>query len=122
MKIQLVNWRKYLAAIAALAVCSALRVHAQPFGGFGGFGGGNNNGGGGQNRTTATYNPAGSVGNATVMVDPDTHNLIVNADEETTKAMLQIVKNLDHPQPQVLIKVVFLEVTYNHSLDNGFDG
>src|ERR1700743_1535624 len=121
MKIQFVNQKKCLGGIVALAVCAALQVHAQPFGG-GFFGGG---GGGGQNRgstsTSATYNPAGNVGNATIMVDPDTHNLIISADDDTTKAMMQVVQNLDHPQPQVLIKVVFLEVTHNNSLDIGIE-
>jgi len=111
------NNKKYLGAMAAL-VLGALQIHAQPFGGF--FGGG-----AAQNRSTstsATYNPAGNVGNAQIMVDPDTHNLIINADEETTKAMMEVVKNLDRPQPQVLIKVVFLEVTHNDSFDFGIEG
>ena len=116
MKIQFV--KKYLGGLVALAVCTAMQSHAQ-FGGFGGFGGG------GQNRqaaSTTTYNSAGNVGNAQVMVDQDSHNLILTADEETTKAMLQVIKNLDAPQPQVLIKVVFLEVTHNNSLDIGIEG
>lgn len=119
MKIESVNRNKYLGGLMALLLCATLQTHAQPFGGF--FGGGNN-----QNRssttTATTYNPAGNVGNATVMVDPDTHNLIINADEDTTKAMMEVIKNLDHPQPQVLIKVVFLEVTHNDSLDIGIEG
>ena len=36
--------------------------------------------------------------------------------------MMEVIKNLDHPQPQVLIKVVFLEVTHNDSLDIGIEG
>src|SRR5262249_30404391 len=101
MKLQFVNWKKSLCGIALLALCVAPAVHAHPFGGF--FGGG-----GAQNRpssTAASYNPAGNVGNATIMVDPDTHNLIISADEDTTKAMMEVIKNIDHPQPQVLIKV-----------------
>ncbi len=113
------NSKKYLGAIAAL-VLGALQIHAQGFGGF--FGGG----GGGQNRqatsSSTTYNPAGNVGNASIMVDPDTHNLIIQADDETTRAMMEVVKNLDSPQPQVLIKVVFIEVTHNDSLDIGIEG
>ena len=121
MKIQTMNSKKLLGGIVALIVCAAFQVHAQPFGGGGFFGGG----GGAQNRaasSSTTYNPAGNVGNASVMVDPDTHNLIITADDETTKAMMEVVKNLDHPQPQVLIKVVFLEVTHNNSLDIGIEG
>jgi general secretion pathway protein D len=111
--------KKCLSGIAALAVCAALQAPAQGFGGGGFFGGGQNQ----QNRAAATtYNPAGNVGNAQIMVDPDTHNLIITADEETTKAMMEVVKNLDRPQPQVLIKVVFLEVTHNDSFDFGIEG
>jgi general secretion pathway protein D len=122
MNMQFVNRKKYLGGIVALTVCVALQVHAQ-FGGLGGFGGGG--GGGGQNRGNAnstTYNSAGNVGNASIMVDPDTHNLIISADDDTTKAMMEVVRSLDHPQPQVLIKVVFLEVTHNDSLDIGIEG
>lgn len=120
MKIQLMNRNKQLGGILALVVCAALQVHAQPFGG-GFFGGG----GGAQNRaatSTTTYNSAGSVGNAQVMVDQDTHNIILTADPATTAAMMEVIKSLDHPQPQVLIKVVFLEVTHNNSLDIGIEG
>jgi general secretion pathway protein D len=122
MKIQFTNRNKQLGGILALVVCAALQVQAQPFGG-GFFGGGG--GGGAQNRaasSTTTYNSAGNVGNASVMVDQDTHNLIISADDATTKAMMEVIKNLDHPQPQVLIKVVFLEVTHNNSLDIGIEG
>jgi general secretion pathway protein D len=120
MKIQSATWKKWLGGLAALILC-ALQTHAQGFGGFFG-GGGNQNRGASSTATATTYNPAGNVGNATIMVDPDTHNLIINADEETTKAMMEVIKNLDHPQPQVLIKVVFLEVTHNDSLDIGIEG
>ncbi|HEY2083563.1 MAG TPA: hypothetical protein VGI88_12325, partial [Verrucomicrobiae bacterium] len=117
MKIESVNWKKCLGGLLAFGICAAFQTHAQ----FGGF----FNGGATQNRpatSTTTYNSAGNVGNASVMVDPDTHNLIINADEDTTKAMMEVIKNLDHPQPQVLIKVVFLEVTHNNSSDIGIEG
>jgi general secretion pathway protein D len=107
--------KKLIGGAVALALCTALQSQAQP------------NFFGGQNRqqqssASSTYNPAGGVGNAQITIDPDTHNLILNADEATTKAMLEIIKSLDHPQPQVLIKVVFLEVTHNDSLDVGIEG
>ena len=120
MKMQLIDWKKLLSIATTLGICALFKAHAQPFPFFGGFNAAN------QNRpttgTSTSYNSAGNVGNATVMVDPDTHNLIISADEETTKAMMEVVKNLDRPQPQVLIKVVFLEVTHNNSLDFGIEG
>jgi len=109
--------KKSIGGIIALALCAAVQSHAQP--NFGALFGG-------QNRQAAssstTYNPAGNVGNAQITIDPDSHNLILNADDATTKAMLEVIKNLDRPQPQVLIKVVFLEVTHNDSLDVGIEG
>lgn len=120
MKIQLIDLKKGLAALAVLGIGAVFEAHAQQFPFFGGF----NNAA--QNRpatsSSASYNPAGNVGNANVMVDPDTHNLIIDADEDTTRALMQVIKNLDRPQPQVLIKVVFLEVTHNNSLDFGIEG
>ena len=109
-----------------LAVCSvllgaAMELHAQqPGGGFGGFGGQIQN----QPRAAGQqqYNAAGGVGNATITVDPDSRNLTIIADEETTRYIAEVISNLDRPQPQVLIKVVFLEVTHNDSLDIGIDG
>lgn len=110
------------AAILVFGLSATPQLRAQPFGGFGGFGGFNNQN---QNRSSSssqTFNSAGSVGNATITVDPDTHNLVINADEETTRSMMEAIKNLDHPQPQVLIKVVFLEVQHNNSFDFGIEG
>ena len=90
MNMQLV--KKYLGGLVALVICTALQTHAQfNFGGFGG-GGQNQN----QQRSSTTYNSAGNVGNAQVMVDPDTHNLILTADDETTKAMMEVIKHHIH--------------------------
>jgi general secretion pathway protein D len=62
------------------------------------------------------------VGSATFAVDPETRSLIVTADEDTLKYISQVISNLDRPKPQVLIKVVFLEVTHSDSLDLGIEG
>jgi len=83
--------------------------------GFGGTGGA---GAGG----TRQYYPSGTVGEAIVTADPETRRLIVITDEETNEYVSQVVTNLDRPKPQVLIKVVFLEVTYRNSLDIGIEG
>jgi general secretion pathway protein D len=123
MKMKFVNRKKYLGGLMALCLCAALESHGQGFGGIGGFGGfggtGNNTT---QNRSSTTYNSAGGVGNAIISVNPDTSDLTINADEETTKAILEVIHQMDRPQPQVLIKVVFLEVSHNDSLDLGLEG
>ncbi len=81
-------------------------------------------GGGGStvSGTSRQYTPNSEVGEATITVDPESRRLIVITDEETSKYVGQVVTNLDRPEPQVLIKVVFLEVTHNNSLDIGVEG
>lgn len=90
------------------------------FGGFGGFGGQNRQG----NNTSGTrqYNNSTQVGSATISSDPETGRIIVITDDETSIHISQVISNLDIPKPQVLIKVVFLEVTYNNSFDIGIEG
>ena len=36
--------------------------------------------------------------------------------------LYQVITNLDRPKPQVLIKVVFVEVSYRNALDIGIEG
>ena len=105
-----------------LSMLATLSVHAQfpggGFGGFGGFGGGNQ---ASRGSTTRQY-PNNGVGNATIAVDPESGSLVVSADDDTLRYISQVISNLDRPKPQVLIKVVFLEVTRNDSLDFGVEG
>jgi len=104
-------------------------------GGGGGFGGGGFGGGGGggaarttgatgssSSSSTATYAPNGQVGTANYYVDEASHRLVVIADADTARYVGQVVSNLSMPKPQVLIKVVFVEVTYNNSFDVGLEG
>ena len=72
--------------------------------------------------TTRQYYGNGTVGEAMISSDPETRRLIVITDEETGQYVSQVITNLDRPNPQVLIKVVFLEVTHNDDLDIGFEG
>ena len=99
-------------------------LQAQPRGG--GFGGFNRFGGfgnaGANNSSTASYNNNGSVGNATFSIDPDTHTITYIADAETSAQISNVLTHLDRPKPQVLIKVVFMEVQHNNSLDLGVEG
>jgi general secretion pathway protein D len=62
------------------------------------------------------------LGDAIIQVDPESRSLVVITDEETHLELDKIVKNLDRPKPQVLIKVVFVEVTYNKGSDIGVEG
>jgi general secretion pathway protein D len=64
----------------------------------------------------------GEIGTANFYVDPDTHRLFFTADEQTAGYVSNVIANLDRPKPQVLIKVVFLQVTYNNGYDVGIEG
>jgi len=104
-------------------------------GGGGGFGGGGNGGGGtggggaGRSGSSTTSSetlpdrtPNGQVGSANFYVDPDTHTVFIAADDVTAAYVGQVISNMDRPKPQVLIKVVFLQVTYNNGYDVGIEG
>jgi len=96
------------------------------FGGFGGggggFGGARAGGGFGSSSSSGQYNNNGQVGSATITEDPDTHTIMVVADEDTARQIQEVIASLDQPKRQVLIKVVFLEVDHNNSLDLGLEG
>jgi general secretion pathway protein D len=110
------------ACVLSLLLIGATQLQAQFPGGFapGGGGGANNQA---RSRTSSTRQyPNNAVGDAIISIDPETRSLIVVADEETSQYISQVVSNLDRPKPQVLIKVVFLEVTHNDSSDIGIEG
>jgi general secretion pathway protein D len=100
------------------------------FGGGGFGGGGFGGGGGGAGRTGATSSsettpdrtPNGQVGSANFYVDPDTHTVFVTADDATAAYVSNVIASMDRPKPQVLIKVIFLQVTYNNGYDVGLEG
>ena len=125
-------FKNYIGGVLALLFCAAMEIQAQQrtgggggggggFGGFGGFGGGNRNNNA-SSSSSGQYNNNGTVGNAVISVDPVTHNIIVIADKETSEQIGRVVASLDAPEPQVLIKVVFLEVQDNKSSAIGVQG
>ena len=128
---------KITVAVLALLLCATAGLHAQfrgggggggfGGGGFGRFGGGFGGGGfggfgGANNANSSQYNNNGTVGSATFAVDPDTHTITFTADAQTSEQIKQILASLDRPKPQALIKVVFLEVQHNNSVDIGVEG
>lgn len=62
------------------------------------------------------------LGDALIQVDPETRSLIVVTDDETHASIARVIDSLDHVKPQVLIKVVFIEVTLDKDLDVGIEG
>src|SRR5580765_1427988 len=93
-------------------------------GGFGNFGGGNGGrtASAGGNTTSRTYQNNGTIGDAYFSIDPETRRVVYIADEATAAYIRQVLTNLDRPKPQVLIKVVFIEVTHNNASDIGIEG
>ncbi|HTL59049.1 MAG TPA: hypothetical protein VL361_25475 [Candidatus Limnocylindrales bacterium] len=83
---------------------------------------------GGGNRSTTSgggsrqYPSTGSIGDAYFSIDPESRRVVTIADEDTSRYISQVLSNLDRPKPQVLIKVVFLEVTHNNASDIGIEG
>ncbi len=62
------------------------------------------------------------MGSATISVDPVTHNIIVIADKQTSDQIKMVLASLDAPEPQVLIKVAFVEVQDNNASAIGVQG
>jgi general secretion pathway protein D len=62
------------------------------------------------------------LGDAIIQTDPETRSLIIITDEATHGEISKVIQNLDRPKPQVLIKVLFLEVTHRDELDIGVEG
>jgi len=62
------------------------------------------------------------LGDALIQVDSETRSVVIVTDEATHAEIEKVIANLDHPKPQVLIKVVFVEVTLDKDLDVGLEG
>ena len=103
-----------------LTIAVALTSFAQQRQGGGGTGGGGTrtSGAGGSRQ----YPSTGSIGDAYFSIDPESRRVVTIADEDTSRYISQVLSNLDRPKPQVLIKVVFLEVTHNNASDIGIEG
>ena len=108
-------------ALAALIVLGASPAFAQAqqggrAGGAGGAGGG---AGGGTNSGTRSYQNTTLIGDATITSDVDTRSLMVVTDARTAESIKAIIASLDRPKPQVLVNVVFLQVTHDNNFDIG---
>ena len=61
------------------------------------------------------------LGDALIEFDVETRSVIVIADEETNLQIGELIKELDKPKSQVLIKVAFVELTHNDNSNLGID-
>ena len=83
--------------------------------------GGRANGLGGSGRGSGEYPRSTDVGEAMISVDPETRKIIVIADQDTNLQVQNVIQSLDQPKPQVLIKVVFVQVALGNDLDLGVE-
>ncbi len=72
--------------------------------------------------SSSAYPSSTSIGNVTVTADPETKRVIYITDDDTAMEVSNVIASLDRPKPQVLIKVVFLEVQHDNALDFGVEG
>lgn len=126
MKNLKLNWHTLLPALVALGVAT-FPLHAQtrvgPTSGFGAPGGTARSSTGTSTSSTARQYPNNTtIGDAYFSIDPETRRVVYIADAATAQALAQVLTNLDRPKPQVLIKVVFLEVQHNDASDIGIEG
>jgi general secretion pathway protein D len=71
---------------------------------------------------TRQYRNNTQLGDALIQTDPETRSLIIVADDETQGQIAKVIANLDRPKPQVLIKVLFAQVTLDNDTDIGVEG
>jgi len=127
------NWHKSSINILSLCLGLALSASAQQRSGgfsgssFGGFGGSSttrssSSSGSTSSSTSRQYPNNTTIGDAYFSIDPETRRVVYITDEATARYISQVLTNLDRPKPQVLIKVVFLEVSHNSASDFGLEG
>jgi len=119
-----IQWRAGLAGSLALALTLAFPLHAQQRSGFvgGAPGGAGARGGMSGSSTSRQYPNNTTIGDAYFSIDPETRRVVYIADEATAQQISRVLTNLDRPKPQVLIKVVFLEVSHTRASDIGLEG
>ena len=110
--------RKRSPILAGLVLLASVALAPQTSGQ--GFGGGIG-GGTGANGQRQYFNNT-MLGDAIIEIDAETRSIIIITDEETNFHIDEVIKQLDRPKPQVLIKVVFVEVTHRDDLDVGIEG
>lgn len=116
MKIDAFRW-VVLLGVSAAALVGSVPVSAQGVGGVGGAAGRSS-----ANLQQRQYRSNTLLGDAIIQTDPETRSLVIITDEATHSEIASVIRNLDRPKPQVLIKVLFLEVTHRESLDIGVEG
>jgi len=109
-------------AQSALRPGSSTRPTGSATGRTTGFGGTGTSSTSSSNTGPRQYRSNTLLGDAIIQIDPETRSLIIVTDDQTHAELEKVIKELDRPKPQVLIKVVFLEVTWDKGSDIGVEG
>jgi general secretion pathway protein D len=91
------------------------------FGGFGGRGGFGSRGGSSGAGMRLTTTAGDLVGQVYFEADTDTNSILAIAASKHHPKIKELLKEMDKPVPQVLIKVLIAEVTHDGSLDLGLE-
>ena len=112
--------RTFLALGLSLLTAGTMFAQGTP-GGIprGGVGGATGTVGGGGGVGGSQYTNSTLMGDAMITSDLETRRLIVITDDVTNENIKKIIAGLDKPKPQVLINVVFLQVSHEKDLDFG---
>jgi general secretion pathway protein D len=120
-----ISFRSLLAiGLTLLATGTAMAQQArggnnQGRGNTGATGGGGGGGGGGSGNSNRQYINSTMVGDAMITSDAETRRIIIVTDDATNENIKTVIESLDKPKPQVLINVVFVQVTHGDDLDLG---
>jgi type II secretory pathway component GspD/PulD (secretin) len=113
----IMNRSKIWIATTACLLGALLPVVAQQFGGAAGRAGI-----GAASMQPRQYRSNTMLGDAIIQTDPETRSLVIITDAATHEEMIKVITTLDRPKPQVLIDVLFLEVTHRKAIDIGVEG
>ncbi|XHR30201.1 MAG: hypothetical protein ACFUZC_06505 [Chthoniobacteraceae bacterium] len=83
---------------------------------------GGSSGGSSSSTGARNYKSNTLMEDALIQVDAETRSVVIVTDPKTHDAIAKVIESLDHPRPQVLIKVVFVEVELTNDLEAGLEG
>lgn len=108
--------------LAGLIACDLSYAQMGGFGGMSSNRSSSSRSSGSSNTNVGSRYTPGQAWQALIETDAETKSIIVVGDDDANERIKEIIQSLDKPVPQVLIKVVFVEVTHNNDVDLGFEG
>jgi type II secretory pathway component GspD/PulD (secretin) len=112
-----VHYLRHADAEELAQTLNSMLTGQRPRGGAGRTGGA----GGNQPQQLRSQVTALSEGGINLSADPATNSLVIQASKESYEALLQVIKQLDIPRPQVLVEAIIMEVDITHGLELGVE-